>query len=81
MWQRHSQDAELYPRLKDLKTSLSVSLPQCIKPGIDCPGHELVKVAGVYAGDEECYEVASHLLPALLLLRHVTGPKIYMDLC
>lgn len=49
-------DEKLYPRLKDVKTSLGVSLAQCIKPGIDCPGHEFVKVAGAYAGDDECYE-------------------------
>jgi len=64
------QDAELYPRLKDLRTSLGVSLPECIKPGIDCPGHELVKVAGAYAGDESCYECFRDLFDPVISALH-----------
>jgi creatine kinase len=60
------EDTKLYPRSKGLKTSLGVSLAQCIKPGIDCPGHELVKVAGAYAGDGECFEVFSDLFDPII---------------
>mmetsp|Transcript_3003 Transcript_3003/g.10225 ORF Transcript_3003/g.10225 Transcript_3003/m.10225 type:complete len:960 (-) Transcript_3003:25-2904(-) len=49
-------DPSLYGQLRDERTALGVSLAECIKPGVDCPGHELVKVAGAYAGDGESFE-------------------------
>jgi len=48
---------EVYERLRDTRTELGVSLAQCAKPGIDCPGHALMKVAGAFAGDAQCYEM------------------------
>lgn len=51
------QNDKLYESLANVRTPLGVSFSQCIKPGIDCPGHELVKVSGAYAGDFDCYEV------------------------
>merc|ERR1719446_13916 len=63
-------DTKLYPSLKNLKTSLGVSLAQCVKPGIDCPGHELVKVAGAYAGDGQCYEAFRELFDPMIGALH-----------
>jgi len=64
------EEQELYPRLKSVKTSLGVSLAQCIKPAIDCPGHEMVKVAGAYAGDGECYESFRELFDPIVSKLH-----------
>jgi creatine kinase len=64
------EDLTIYPRLKSSRTSLGVSLAQCIKPGIDCPGHELVKVSGAYAGDGECYEVYRDLFDPIISSLH-----------
>jgi len=50
------QDASAYESLRHSTTGLGVTLAQCIKPGVDCPGHEMVKVAGLYAGDADCYQ-------------------------
>lgn len=46
----------LYTGLREERTELGVSLADCIKAGVDCPGHSLVKFPGAFAGDQECYE-------------------------
>jgi len=46
----------MYENLRNETTALGVTFAQCIKSGVDCPGHELVKVAGAFAGDEESYD-------------------------
>ena len=43
--------------MKDKVTSGGVNLAQCIKTGIDNPGHPHIKTVGLTAGDEECYTV------------------------
>mmetsp|Transcript_100495 Transcript_100495/g.174445 ORF Transcript_100495/g.174445 Transcript_100495/m.174445 type:complete len:967 (+) Transcript_100495:30-2930(+) len=64
------QNAKLYANLSNVRTPLGVSFSQCIKPGIDCPGHELVKVSGAYAGDFDCYEVFQDLFNPVISSLH-----------
>merc|ERR1719253_1550784 len=47
----------VYDKLKDKVTKGGVNLAQCIKTGIDNPGHPMIKTVGLTAGDEESYEV------------------------
>lgn len=67
------RDPAVYERLKHLSTDLGVALGPCVKPGIDCPGHELVKVAGCYAGDEGSYDTFRDLFDPVLASLH--GPQ------
>jgi len=64
------KDPAIYDRLRNEKTSRGVCVQQCIKPGIDCPGHELVKVAGVFAGDEESYTKFRDVFDPVISLSH-----------
>mmetsp|Transcript_35680 Transcript_35680/g.65440 ORF Transcript_35680/g.65440 Transcript_35680/m.65440 type:complete len:956 (+) Transcript_35680:44-2911(+) len=63
-------DPGLYHRLRSQATSRGVSVAECIKPGIDCPGHELMKVAGLFAGDDECYDVFGDLFTPIIKTLH-----------
>jgi len=72
------KDPGLYDRLRSEKTLLGVTMAQCIKPGIDCPGHELVKVAGAFAGDGQCYEVFRELFDPMIGALHAGwDPAVY----
>ena len=51
----------IYDALKGKKTSMDVTLAQCIKTGMDNKGHPMIKTVGMTAGDEESYEVESVL--------------------
>lgn len=55
-------DGSIYPRLRQLKTSLGVTLAKVIKPGVDYRGHPLVRFVGAVAGDAECYATFADLL-------------------
>jgi creatine kinase len=68
-------DLQMYPNLKNIRTNLGVSFAQCIKAGIDCPGHEFVKVAGVYAGDEQCYESYCDVFDPVIRALHSGYPR------
>merc|ERR1712233_26809 len=43
----------MYEKLKSKTTKLGVNLGHCIKPGVDNPGHPMIKTVGLVAGDEE----------------------------
>jgi len=47
---------EVYEKYKSVKTKGGVGFAQCIKTGIDNPGHPHILTCGLVAGDEECYE-------------------------
>ena len=61
---------KIYQNLKDKKTSLGVTLGQCIKTGVDNPGHPHIKTVGMVAGDEESYEVFKELFDPVIEARH-----------
>eukprot|EP01084_Bolivina_argentea_P071525 130011_1 len=48
---------EVYDQLKDKKTASGVTLADCMKTGVDNPGHPHIKTVGLTAGDEESYEL------------------------
>ena len=51
---------QIYNKLKDKKTAGGITLAQCMKTGVDNPGHPHIKTVGLVACDEESYEVAVH---------------------
>jgi len=61
---------EIYAALKDKKTSNGVTLAQCIKTGVDNPGHPHIKTVGMTAGDDESYEVFKELFDPVISARH-----------
>merc|ERR1711988_155403 len=61
---------EMYDRLKGLKTSTGVTLAQCMKTGVDNPGHPHIKTVGMTAGDEESYTVFKSLFDPVISARH-----------
>lgn len=66
---------EVLPQLSTLSTSMDVNLARCIKAAVDCPGHPLVKVAGAYAGDAECYELFQDFFDPLIAALNPGYPK------
>jgi len=61
---------EIWEKLKDKKTKLGVTMAQCIKTGVDNPGHPMIKTCGIVAGDEESYEVFKELFDPIISARH-----------
>eukprot|EP00927_Polykrikos_kofoidii_P078259 TRINITY_DN75108_c0_g1_i1.p1 TRINITY_DN75108_c0_g1~~TRINITY_DN75108_c0_g1_i1.p1 ORF type:complete len:1009 (+),score=172.13 TRINITY_DN75108_c0_g1_i1:70-3027(+) len=61
-----------YEKLRGEATGLGVTAAQCIKPGMDCPGHELLKVAGIVAGDGECYDKFQDLFDPVIGSLHAS---------
>merc|ERR1719313_1512088 len=60
---------EVYNKLKDKKTSTGVTLADCMKTGVDNPGHPHIKTVGLVAGDEESYEVFRELFDPVTIAR------------
>merc|ERR1712010_280578 len=61
---------EIYNNLKDKTTSSGTTLAQCIKTGVDNPGHPHIKTVGMVACDEESYEVFKELFDPVISARH-----------
>merc|ERR1719253_215754 len=64
------QNPAIYDSLKAKKTSMGVTLAQCIKTGMDNKGHPMIKTVGMVAGDEESYETFKELFDPVIDLRH-----------
>jgi creatine kinase len=56
--------------LKDKKTASGCTIADCIKTGIDNPGHPHIKTCGIVAGDEECYTTFKELFDPIISDRH-----------
>merc|ERR1719408_784622 len=65
---------QIYDNLKDRKTSNGVTFADCIKTGVDNPGHPMIKTVGMTAGDEESYEVFKELFDPVIDARHSGYP-------
>merc|ERR1719197_1517697 len=61
---------EIYDRLKNKVTPGGVTFAECIKTGVDNPGHPHIKTVGLTAGDEDCYEVFKELFDPIISDRH-----------
>merc|ERR1719375_251151 len=59
----------VYDRLKNKKTSTGVTLADCMKTGVDNPGHPHIKTVGLVAGDEESYQVFKELFDPVTIAR------------
>jgi len=64
------KNPEIYETLKDKKTSGGITLAQCMKTGVDNPGHPHIKTVGLVACDEESYEVFKELFDPVISARH-----------
>lgn len=61
---------EIYNKLKNKVTSSGVTFGDCIKTGVDNPGHPHIKTVGMTAGDEESYTVFADLFDPVISARH-----------
>jgi creatine kinase len=64
------RDPSLYAKLAPLKTKLGVTFGQCIKTGMDNPGHPHIKTCGIVAGDEECWTLFKDIFDPVISDRH-----------
>merc|ERR1719262_1814441 len=64
------QNPELWDKLKGKTTAAGTTLAQCIKTGVDNPGHPHIKTVGLVACDEESYEVFKELFDPVISARH-----------
>merc|ERR1712125_99304 len=60
---------QVYDKLKDKKTKTGATLADCIKTGVDNPGHPHIKTVGLVACDEECYETFKELFDPVTVAR------------
>merc|ERR1719409_2481763 len=60
---------EMYNKLKKRATSSGSTLAECMKTGVDNPGHPHIKTVGLVACDEECYEVFKELFDPVTVAR------------
>jgi len=65
----------IWNMIKNRKTKSGVTLADCIKTGVDNPGHPHIKTVGMVAGDEESYEVFKELFDPVIDLRHGGYPS------
>jgi len=63
------KNPEIYHKLKGRKTSSGVTLADCMKTGVDNPGHPHIKTVGLVAGDEESYSVFKELFDPVTVAR------------
>jgi creatine kinase len=63
------KNPEVYNKLKDKKTSGGATLADCIKTGVDNPGHPHIKTVGLVACDEECYDTFRELFDPVTVAR------------
>merc|ERR550514_1187193 len=60
---------QIYQNLKDKRTANGVGLADCMKTGVDNPGHPHIKTVGLVAGDEDSYEVFKELFDPVTVAR------------
>merc|ERR1712057_88909 len=68
----------VYDALKGKTTKGGISLAQCMKTGVDNPGHPHIKTVGLVACDEESYDTFKELFDPVIENRHPgykTGDK------
>jgi len=61
---------DLWKKYKDVKTKGGVSFVECIKTGMDNPGHPHIKTCGITAGDEDSYTTFADLFDPIISARH-----------
>merc|ERR1719158_1752795 len=60
---------EVYDKLRTRKTTGGCTLAQCMKTGVDNPGHPHIKTVGLVACDEECFDVFKDLFDPVTVAR------------
>merc|ERR1719390_429041 len=60
----------MYDNLKGKTTPGGCTLAQCMKTGVDNPGHPHIKTVGLVACDEESYDVFKDLFDPVISARH-----------
>merc|ERR1719375_2478704 len=64
------KNRQVYDKLKNKQTKGGATLADCIKTGVDNPGHPHIKTVGLVACDEECYETFKDLFDPVISARH-----------
>mmetsp|Transcript_26406 Transcript_26406/g.48281 ORF Transcript_26406/g.48281 Transcript_26406/m.48281 type:complete len:494 (-) Transcript_26406:54-1535(-) len=64
------EQPDIYARLRDKSTSLGVSFAKCMKAGMDIQGHPMVKTAGLFAGDVECFSLFAEAFDPIIAQMH-----------
>jgi creatine kinase len=64
------KEPKIYDDLKDKTTAGGVTLAQCMKTGVDNPGHPHIKTVGLVACDEESYTTFAALFDPVISARH-----------
>jgi len=59
----------VYDKLKDKQTKSGATLADCMKTGVDNPGHPHIKTVGLVACDEECYQTFKELFDPVTVAR------------
>merc|ERR1712205_61640 len=60
----------VYDKLKDKQTKSGATLADCMKTGVDNPGHPHIKTVGLVACDEESYDTFKELFDPVISARH-----------
>jgi len=60
----------VYDSLKGKTTKGGITLAQCMKTGVDNPGHPHIKTVGLVACDEESYDTFKELFDPVISARH-----------
>jgi len=61
---------DMYDKMKGLTTPGGCTLAQCMKTGVDNPGHPHIKTVGLVACDEDSYTVFKDLFDPVISARH-----------
>lgn len=64
-----TKNPQVYDQLRERKTSMGTTLADCIKTGVDNKGHPQIKIVGLVAGDEECYQTFKELFDPVTAAR------------
>jgi len=68
------KEPRLYQQLRNLRTASGVTLAKCMKPGVDCAGHPMVRPVGAVAGDAECYGLFKDFFDPIIRVHHAGYP-------
>merc|ERR1719410_2931630 len=64
------KNPEMWKKYAGVATKSGVTLAQCVKTGVDNPGHPHIKTVGITAGDEDSYTTFKEVFDPIIEARH-----------
>lgn len=64
------KNPEMWKKYAETATASGVTLAQCVKTGVDNPGHPHIKTVGITAGDEDSYTTFKEVFDPIIEARH-----------